>query len=71
MNTMFKANESDLMMRLLDPLFDMTWSWTQTFDVSKTLDKLKKISTNDAASSRKSVLLMFDCKHQYIRYVHE
>jgi hypothetical protein len=55
MNTMFKANESDLMMRLLDPLFDMTWSWTQTFDVSKTLDKLKKISTNDAASSRKSV----------------
>jgi hypothetical protein len=52
---MFKANESDLMMRLLDPLFDMTWSWTQTFDVSKTLDKLKKISTNDAASSRKSV----------------
>ena len=37
-------NEVDMMMRVVDPLFDITWSWTQTFDVEKALEKLKRRS---------------------------
>lgn len=35
-------SELDIMMRVVDPCFDVIWAYTQTFDTSKVLDKLKK-----------------------------
>lgn len=34
--------ELDIMMRVVDPCFDVIWAYTQTFDTTKVLDKLKK-----------------------------
>ena len=48
-------NEMDMMMRVVDPLFDVTWSWTQTFDAQKALDKMKRRANSYQPSSAKSV----------------
>lgn len=45
-------SEIDIMLRLMDPLFDMTWSWTQTFDQEKLLAKLKRRAAFEVSGSK-------------------
>lgn len=48
----YTYNEVDVMMRLVDPLFDMTWSWTQTFDQEKLLEKMRKRAAFESSASK-------------------
>lgn len=43
--------ELDLLMRVVDPMFDCCWSWNHTFDTTKALHKLQKRADFSASKS--------------------
>jgi hypothetical protein len=58
LKTMSEAapNELDMMMRVVDPFYDLIWSWTQTFDTTKALEKLKKRAYEPSGSTTSTIL---------------